>query len=137
MANLEQNIEEFVGSQREDHFINLERRRDRGHNHTPSVMVETQHTKHTERSHSRTGSRVLHEQERRDLKREIDHLCKKLHQRERDRRNSMSPSSEESGEHEDKSYQPRSRTPTKSFSASSRLDKFKRHRNRRGEASSH
>ena len=54
MANLEQNREESVDSQREDHFVNLERRRDRDYNPTPSVMVETQHTEHTERSHSKT-----------------------------------------------------------------------------------
>ena len=56
MANLEQNREESVDSQREDHFVNLERRRDRDYNPTPSVMVETQHTKHTKRSHSKTQS---------------------------------------------------------------------------------
>ena len=40
MANLEHNREEFVGSQCEDHFVNLERR-DREYNPTPSVRVET------------------------------------------------------------------------------------------------
>ena len=80
MANLEQNREESVGSQWNDHFVNLEPRRDRENNPTPNVMVETQHTEHTERSHSRTRSRVLHEQETQDLKRKIDHLRKKLHQ---------------------------------------------------------
>ena len=39
MANLEQDREEFVGSQRENQFVNLERRRDR--HHTLSVMVES------------------------------------------------------------------------------------------------
>ena len=61
MANLEQNREESIGSQREDHFVNLERKRDREYNPTPSVMVETKHTERIERSHSRTGSRVSHE----------------------------------------------------------------------------
>ena len=75
MANLEQNREESVGSQWEDHFVNLEPRRDRENNPTPSVMVETQHT---QRSHLRTRSHVLHEQETRDLKCKIDHLHKKL-----------------------------------------------------------
>ena len=45
------------------------------------------------------GSHVSHEQETKDLKCEIDHLCKMLRRREHDRRNSISPSSEESGEH--------------------------------------
>ena len=43
------NQEEFVRSQRQDHFLNLERRRD----HKVSV-----HMTHTSRSHSRTGSRL-------------------------------------------------------------------------------
>lgn len=44
MANCRQDQEEFVGSQRVDHFVNLERRRDREHNHTLSVRVEMQYT---------------------------------------------------------------------------------------------
>ena len=41
-------------------------------------------------------------------------------------------------EHWDRSYCPRSRTPLiESFSTSSRLDKFERHRNKHGEGSSH
>ena len=63
------NREESVGSQCQDHFLNLERRRD----HEVSV-----HTTHTSRSHSRTGSHVSHEEETRNLKLEIDHLRKKL-----------------------------------------------------------
>ena len=42
MANVGQAREELVGSQRENQFLNLERRRDR--QHTPSVMVESYHT---------------------------------------------------------------------------------------------
>ena len=41
MANSRQDREESVGSYHVDHFVNLERRRDREHNHTPSVKVET------------------------------------------------------------------------------------------------
>jgi len=78
MANLQHNREEFVGSQREDHFNNLEQRRDREYNPTPSVKVETQLTERTERSHSRIGSHVSHEQETWNLRLEIDHLRKKL-----------------------------------------------------------
>ena len=67
MANLEHNREESVGSQRENHFVNLERHRDRENNSTPSFRVETQHTKHTG-SYSRSGSHVSHEQETQNLK---------------------------------------------------------------------
>ena len=117
MANLEQNREESVGSHREDHFVNLERRRDREYNPTPSVMVETKHTERIERSHSRTRSRVSHEYETQNLKLEIDHLLKKLRRRERNRRNSTPPLSEGLGENRDRSYRCRSRTlPSEFFS---------------------
>ena len=78
MANLEQNKEGSVGSQRENQFVNLERRRDREYHHTPSVMIKSYHTERTERSHLRIGSHVSHEQETQKLKLEIDHLRKKL-----------------------------------------------------------
>ena len=45
MANVGQDREELVGSQKDNQFVNLERRRDR--QHTPSVMVESHHTKCT------------------------------------------------------------------------------------------
>ena len=137
MANLEHNKEEFVGSQCEDHFINLERRRDREYNPTPSVRGETQLTERIERSHSRTGSHVLHEQETWNLRLEIDHLHKKLHRREHDRRNSTPLSSEGSEEKRDRSYRWRSKTPpSESFFASSHSDKLEKHRKKWGESSS-
>ena len=60
------NREEFVGSQRQDHFLNLEQRRD------CKVSV---HTTHTSRSHIRNGSHVLHGEDIRNLQLKIDHLC--------------------------------------------------------------
>ena len=60
MANSRQNKEESVGSQRVDHFVSLEQRRDREHNQSPSIRVETQHTEHTDRTQLRTGSHVSH-----------------------------------------------------------------------------
>ena len=42
MVGLGPNLEESIGSQRQDHFVNLERRRDR------EISV---HTTHTSRSH--------------------------------------------------------------------------------------
>ena len=70
------NREESIGSQREDQFVNLEKRRDREVNHPPSV-----HTTHTSRNHSRTGSHVSHREETHNLKLEIDHLRRKLHRK--------------------------------------------------------
>ena len=71
------NKEESVGSQRQDQFVNLERRRDREFNRTPSV-----HTTHTSRSHSRIGSHVSHGEETWNLRFEIDHLHRKLHRKQ-------------------------------------------------------
>lgn len=81
VANSRQNRDESVGSQRVNHFVNLERRRDREANQTPKVRVETNYTDHTNRSQSSPGSHISHDQETRNLRLEIDHLCKKLHRR--------------------------------------------------------
>ena len=67
MANLRNDREESVGFQRDDHFVNLERKRDRDHNPTSSVRVETQHPERIKRSHLRTGSHVSHNQEKWNL----------------------------------------------------------------------
>ena len=55
MANVGQDREESIGSQKESY-----------------------HTDHTERSHSRTRSHVSHDRETWKLQLEIDHLRKKL-----------------------------------------------------------
>ena len=60
---------ESMGSQREDHFVNLERRRNR------EVSV---HTTHTSRSQSRNGSHLSHEEDTKALQLKIDHLKRKL-----------------------------------------------------------
>ena len=93
MANSRQNREELIGSQNEDHFVNLEWMRDREHNRTLSVRVETQHTKHTSRIQSSTRSHLSHEQETRNLKLVIDHLHKKLRHRAHVRGDPTPPSS--------------------------------------------
>ena len=85
MANSRQNREESVGSQRVDHFVSLERRRDRESNRTPSVRVETDYIDHTSRSHLGPGNHISHDEETRNLRLEIDHLHKKLQRREHDR----------------------------------------------------
>ena len=62
-----------MGSQREDHFVNLERRRD----HEVSV-----HTTYTGKSQSRNESHLSHEEDT-TLQLEIDHLKRKLrHERQ-------------------------------------------------------
>ena len=64
-----------MGSQHQDHFRDLEQRRDR----EGSV-----HTTHTTRSQSRGGSRVCYKKNVKDMQLEIDHLKRKLrHERRR------------------------------------------------------
>ena len=72
-----------------------------------------------------------------NLRLEIDHLHRKLHQKEHDKGDSTSPLSEGSDEGRDRTYRQRSRTlPSESYSVSSRIDKLEKHRRRRGESSS-
>ena len=64
-----------MGSQRQDHFRDLEQRKDR---------EGGVHTTYTTRSQSRGGSRISHEKNAKDMQLEIDHLKRKLcHKRRR------------------------------------------------------
>ena len=75
MVGSSPNWEESIESQRQDHFVNLERRRDR------EVSV---HTAYTSRSQSRGGSHLSHKENIRAMQPEIDHLKRKLrHERRR------------------------------------------------------
>ena len=65
MVGLGLNMEESMGSQCQDHFVNLERRRDR------EVSV---HSTNTSGSQSRRGSHVSHEKDTKAMQQEIDHL---------------------------------------------------------------
>ena len=100
------NLVESIRSQRQDHFINLERRRDQ------EVSV---HTTHTSRSQSRSGSHLSHEKNTKAMQLEINHLKRKLrHER---RRRTPSNSDFSSDDEEDGSYRRRSRNPlSESFS---------------------
>ena len=95
-----------MGSQCQDHFVNLERRSDRG------VSV---HTTYTSRSQSRGGSHVSHEENTRSMQLEIDCLRRRL--RSERRRGTPSSSSPSSDDDSDNSYCSRSRIPpNESFS---------------------
>ena len=89
-----------MGSQRQDHFRDLEQQRDR----EGSVG-----TTHTSRSQARSKSHVSQEEIARNMQREIDHLKRSLRHEQRKR----VPSNPEffSGGEEDDSYRRRSRTP--------------------------
>ena len=69
MVGLGPNRGEFVGSHRQDQFLNLKRRRDR------EISV---HIVHSCRSQSRGGSHVSHEENTKSMQLEIDHLRKRL-----------------------------------------------------------
>ena len=95
-----------MGSQWQDHFVNLKCRRDW------EVSV---HTTHTSRSQSRSGSHLSPEENKKAMQLEIDHLKRKL----RHERRTWTPSNFDfsSNDDEDGSYRPRSRTPfSESFS---------------------
>ena len=85
-----------MGSQREDHFLNLERRRDR------EVSV---HTTHTDRSQSRSRSHISNEKDTKSMQLEIDHLRRRL----RCKRWSKTPSNFDVSSNDDKdgSYRPK------------------------------
>ena len=67
------------------------------------------HTTHTSRSQSRSGSHLSHEENTKTMQLEIDHLKRKLHHERR--RQTPSNFDFSSGDEEDGSYRPRSRTP--------------------------
>ena len=100
MVGSRPNREESVGSQRPDQLLNLERRRDR------EISV---HTTRMSGSQSRSGSRVSHGENTRNMQLEIDHLWRKL--RHKRRRKTPSSSKPSSNNDNDDSCRPRSRTP--------------------------
>ena len=59
-----------MGPQRQDHFRDLEQRRDR---------ERSVHTIHTSRSHSQGGNHLSHEKNNKAMQLEIDHLKRSLH----------------------------------------------------------
>ena len=98
--------EESMGSQRQDHFLNLKWRKDR------KVSV---HTTHTSRSQSRSESHVSHEVNTRTMQLEINRLRRRLRRKQW----KGTPSNFDFSFNDDGngSYRPRSRTPSsESFS---------------------
>ena len=106
------------GSQHNDPFVNLERRRD----HEGSVR-----TTHTNESQSHGKSCISHAKNNRDMQREIDELKRELCHAQRKR---LSPNSKLSSEGaDDASYRQRSRTPpSESFSYNEKYHHRHRHK---------
>ena len=113
------NLEESIGSQCQDHFVNLERKRDQ------EVSV---HTTHTSRSQSQSESHLSHEKNTKAIQLEIDHLKRKLcHERRRQIPSNSDFSSNDEG---DGSYRHRSQTPpNESFSYDEDCHHGRRNRN--------
>ena len=106
-------------------MFNLKRRRDR--QRTPSVVVESYHTKRTERSHSNTRNHASHDQEMLKLQQEIERLRYKLRRRECERRSPSPPPSDGFRGSRDRLYHCRFRTPSsESYSASTHKDKWEK-----------
>ena len=100
--------------------------------------MESYHTEHIERSHSRTRSHVSYDQETWKLQQEIDHMRRKLRHREGYRRSPSFPPSDGSRGSKDHSYRCRSRTPSsESYSASLSQDRLEKSSNKREKKSSH
>ena len=106
MVGLGPHQAESMGSQRQDHFRDLERQRD---------WEGSVHTTHTSRSQARGKSHVYQEENARNMQREIDHLKRSLrHER---RRRALSNHDFSFGGEADDGYRHKSRTPpSESFS---------------------
>ena len=95
---------ESVSSQRQDWFLNLERRKDR------EVSV---HTTHTGRSQLQSGSRISHKENTRSMQLEINRLRRRL--RCKRRRRTPSNSDFSSNDDGNGNYRPKSRTPPSEY----------------------
>ena len=94
---------EPAGSQWQDNFLNLERKRDQDKHREGSVC-----TTHTSRSHSKVRSHISQKQDdNKALQQEIDDLKRELHRAQWKR----PPSSSDTSDEEDDNYKQRSRTP--------------------------
>ena len=98
MANLGSHQVESIASQRENTFVNLERRRD---------QEGSAHVTHTSKSHSQVRSHVSQEQHNKAMQREIDQLKKKL--RHAQQKQTPTPFGSSSDDEKDSGYQRRSR----------------------------
>ena len=116
---------ESIGSQRKDHFVNLERRRDRHEAHTHSQgasSFSSGRMRQYEASHQSLDKEVH------SLERKLERLCRRLRRKTRVKDDRTPPSGQYSSTSNDESYQPRSRTPpSDSFTSSSQHTSGLRH----------
>nr|POF02847.1 hypothetical protein CFP56_10905 [Quercus suber] len=69
---------ESVGSQRRDHFVNLERRKDRNMAHTHNERVPSIHSERTSQHEASHNSR---DEEMYNLEKKVEWLCRRLRRR--------------------------------------------------------
>ena len=115
---------EYVGSQCRDHFINLERRRDRheAHVHSQGASFSSGRIRQQEASHQSLDEEVH------SLERKLERLHKRLQCRTRVRDERTPPSVQYSSTGSDESYRPKSKTlPSDSFTSSSQHTSRLRH----------
>ena len=96
MIGLSPNQAESIGSQCQDHFRDLEQRKD---------WEGSVYTTHTSRNHSRGGSHLFHDKNTKAMQLEIDHLKRSL--RHEQRKQAPSNSDFSSDSEEDGSYRHR------------------------------
>ena len=125
---------ESVGSQHRDHFVNLERRRDRHTTHTHSERAPSVHSMGTGQHQASHNSR---DKEVYNLKKKVEQLCRHLHHKAWVRKERTLNPSQSSSSEDDRNYQQRSRTPSsESFKLSSQYSSGERHHRKRSRTSS-
>ena len=120
---------EFVGSQRRDHFVNLEQKRDRymAHTHSERVLFI-----HFERIGQHKASHNTHNEEVYNLEKKMERLRRCLCCRTRMREDRTPSPDQDLSTGSDESYKPQSRTPpSESFTSSSHCTSRRKHYHRK------
>ena len=120
---------ESVGSQRRDHFVNLERKRDRymAHTHSERVLFI-----HFERIGQHKASHNTHNEEVYNLEKKMERLRRCLCCRTRMREDRTPSPDQDLSIGSDESYRPQSRTPpSESFTSSSHCTLRRKHYHRK------
>ena len=120
---------ESVGSQRRDHFVNLERRRDRymAHTHSERVLFI-----HFERIGQHKANHNTRNEEVYNLEKKMERLRRCLCRRTRMREDRTPSLDQDLSTRSDESYRPQSRTlPSESFTSSSHCTPRRKHYHRK------
>ena len=120
---------ESVGSQRRDHFVNLERRRDRymAHTHSERVLfIRFERIGQHKASHNTRNEEVY------NLEKKMEWLCQCLCRRTRMREDRTPSPDQDLSIGSDESYRPQSRTPpNESFTSLSHCTSRRKHYHRK------